>query len=265
MCFQEPDADRYLRAPIMYSGDKVSLAFETNGRGCLGYILQLPGAYVRAPTEKEALSKVKVEMGSYYRWLGLKPPPAARTLIVQWHQSQLRVEDADSEILLDADRRPFREGEFKDLLDLVRYSGETFNKAYEGAALKDWVDESRRRETFYGAVPATIDQVKEHVMGTQHYYLGRLGAQLGNGTEDFMEARTRCVDEMLRLHENGVNSSIIGTENELWTLKKVMRRFIWHDRIHGKAVIRMEMKQREMKLIDDFSDPFRFLKASLKP
>jgi hypothetical protein len=252
-----------LRAPKIGSADRLSLAFETNGRGCLGYIVQLPGAYVRAPTEREALAKVREEMKSYYRWLKTRPPTPVRTMIVQWHQSPLQVEDADSEILLDADRRPFRSDEFRNLLDLVRYSGETLSSSYEGAELKEWVDESKRRNTFYGPVPSTIREVIQHVNSTQHFYLTRLGVQLSNGIDDVMEARTRCVDELARLHDGGVNSSIMGSQEELWTLKKVMRRLIWHDRIHGKAIIRMMIKQKKLKLIDDFSDPFRFLRDSL--
>lgn len=247
----------------MALADRLSLAFETNGRGCLGYIVQLPGAYVRGPTEKEALSKVTSEMKSHNRWLGAKLPPSVRTMIVQWHQSQLHVEDADSEILLDVDRRPFQNGELATLLDLVKYSGETIFKAYDQAELKEWVDESKRRSTFYGAVPSTIEEVLGHVSSAQHFYMARLGVNLENGTDKFLEIRRRCVDELARLHDGGVNSNLFSSENELWTLKKVLRRIVWHDRIHGKAIIRMQAKQKRARLIDDYSDPFHFLKASL--
>jgi hypothetical protein len=252
-----------LQAPKVAPADRLSLAFETNGKGCLGQIIQLPGAYVRAPTEKEALSKVTSEMKSYNRWLGAKLPPTVRMMIVQWHQSQLRVEDADSEILLDVDRKPFQDGEFSSLLNLVRYSGETIFAAYEKAELKEWVDESRRRSTFYGSVPSTIKEVLGHVNSAQHFYMARVGVQLENGTDDFLEIRRHCVDELTRLHEGGVNSNLFSSENELWTLKKVLRRLVWHDRIHGKAMVRIMAKQRKMKLIDDYSDPFRFLKTSI--
>jgi hypothetical protein len=241
----------------------VSLAFETNGRGCLGFIVQLPGAYVRAPTEQEALSKVKPELKSYLRWLDARPPANVRTMISQWHQSRLRVEDADSEILLDADRKPFRDGEFQELLDLVRYSGETLSEAWEKAELRGWVDKARVRRTFYGPAPTSIGEMLDHVTSTQHFYLGRLGVAVGNGAADFLEVRNRCVDELALLHDRGVNSNIFSAEDELWTLKKVLRRFVWHDRIHGKAIIRILAKQKRLKLIDDYADPFHFLKATL--
>ncbi len=257
------NADGNLQTPKVAPADRLSLAFETNGKGCLGHIVQLPGAYVRGPTEREALSKVESEMRSYNRWLGAKPSPSVRTMIVQWHHSQLQVEDADSELLLDVDRKPFLDGEFITLLNLVRYSGETIHRAYEKADLKEWVDESRRRSTFYGTVPATIQEMLGHVGSSQHFYMARLGVHLENGTNDFLEIRRRCVDELARLHDSGIDSNLFSSENELWTLKKVLRRLVWHDRIHGKAMIRILAKQQKMGLIDDYSDPFNFLKASL--
>ena len=30
-----------------------------------------------------------------------------------------------------------------------------------------------------------------------------------------------------------------GSWDECWTLRKLLRRFIWHDRIHGRAMVRM--------------------------
>jgi hypothetical protein len=249
----------------MELGDRVSIAFETNGKACLGHIVQLPGSFVRAPTEREALTRIGTEIHSYARWLGLKCPDPIRVLIGQWHQSPLKVEDADSEILLDADRRPFRSGEFELLANLVRFSGQTFYKAYDEAELKDYVDESRKRDTFYGPVPSTINEVFDHVLRTQNFYLAMLSIRLDVKGSDFTEVRSRCVDELLALHEKGIGSSIFATESELWTLKKVLRRFVWHDRIHGKAIARMQAKQKRLKLIDEYDDPFRFLKESLNP
>lgn len=34
----------------------------------------------------------------------------------------------------------------------------------------------------------------------------------------------------------------LGSYNEEWSLRKVLRRFVWHDRIHAKAMYRMALK-----------------------
>jgi hypothetical protein len=253
-----------MQVPSIEVGDRVSVALETNGKGVLGYIVQLPGGFVRGATERDALAKVPLEVKSYVRWLGLKPGGKMRTTIVQWHQSAVAVQDADNDILLDADRRPFRPGEFDLLSHLVRWSGRTFAKLYEEAELKDWVDEERLRRTFYGNNPHSIQEIFDHVKGCHHYYLSRLNAQCPVDTDEFVAIRDSCAGELQRLYDNGFNSTVFQVDNEFWTIKKVFRRIIWHDRIHGKAIVRILEKQQRLGLIDGYRDPFRFLKACLR-
>lgn len=38
------------------------------------------------------------------------------------------------------------------------------------------------------------------------------------------------------------NSVFKGSYGEYWTLRKVLRRFLWHDRIHAKAMYRMAVR-----------------------
>lgn len=46
--------------------------------------------------------------------------------------------------------------------------------------------------------------------------------------------------ELLEQKENFLANSVIkGSYGEIWTLRKMIRRFIWHDRIHAKAMWRM--------------------------
>ncbi|KPJ48576.1 MAG: hypothetical protein AMJ41_04670, partial [candidate division Zixibacteria bacterium DG_27] len=107
-------------------GDTASVAFETNGKGYLGYIVELAGAFVRGETEEEALKKVPKEVSSYLRWLNIKPVKDYSVHVVQRHNSNLMIEDADSEILLEADKGALEGGQYNNLLDIVLHSGETF-------------------------------------------------------------------------------------------------------------------------------------------
>ena len=38
------------------------------------------------------------------------------------------------------------------------------------------------------------------------------------------------------------NSVFEGSYGEMWSLRKMLRRFLWHDRIHAKAMYRMAVK-----------------------
>ena len=49
--------------------------------------------------------------------------------------------------------------------------------------------------------------------------------------------------EVLEAKQNFLQNPVIeGSYGENWSLRKVLRRFIWHDRIHAKAMYRMVSK-----------------------
>ena len=241
--------------------DAVSIAFETNGRGYMGFIVELPGAFIRGATEEEALMKVRREVTQYLKWLGREQKQDHQVQIVQRHRSSLQVEDADTEILLEADKGAISEDEFRGLYDLVWLSGETILRLYNGSPLKDWVDESRIRKTFYGDTPKTIQETFDHVKSTQYYYLSSMEITTGS-EQDFKAIRKFCLKQLEVLYRKNNNLPISEMDNEMWTLKKVLRRFIWHDRIHSKAMTRMLQKQKQLGLIEGYEDIFHFMEAT---
>ena len=238
-------------------GDKLSVALETNGKGFMGFIVELPGAFVRGPDEPSALSKVLAEAQSYVRWLHASDKISTQLQVVQRHSCSLMVEDGDCEILLDSDKGFVGHSEWTQLVDLVKYSGQTFNSLFEHAQLKDWVDEARVRQTFYGANKKTIKEIFDHVKRTQYYYLSRTGQRaFEDESESLPTTRDECLKTLNKLFDKQSNSKVYAVDNEDWTLKKIMRRFIWHDRIHGKAIVRILDKQKGLGLISDYEDPF---------
>lgn len=224
----------------------------------MGFLVDLPGAFVRGKDEEEALSKVRQEAKSYFDWLGILRAAPTKWQIVQRHHCQLMVEDADGEILLDADRGPVSEDEFQILVGLVCHSARTFKSLYDSSALKHWVDPPRVRKTFYGECPKTIQEVFDHVNATQHYYFSRTGLPPREGEKDYLAVRELYTNGIERLFRSQGNSRVYDVDNELWTLKKILRRFVWHDRIHGKALTRILAKQKLSGLIESYENPFRF-------
>ncbi|MBM5805771.1 MAG: hypothetical protein FJZ49_06915 [Candidatus Verstraetearchaeota archaeon] len=248
-----------MKMPLIVPEGILSVALETNGKGFMGYIVELPGAFVRGRTEEEALSKVGGEVGAYMRWLGVDAEAGCGCRVVQRHRSALTVEDADNEVLLEADRGAVEDEEFRGLRDLALYSGETFLRLYTSARFKDWVDEARIRRTFWGENPRTIREIFEHVRLTQYYYLSRTKAAFTEREEEFLKIRRLCLKRIGELWRESNNSLVFDVDNELWTLKKVLRRFVWHDRIHGKAITRILEKQKRLGIIDTYEDAFCFM------
>ena len=185
----------------------------------MGFIVELPGAYVRGKTEKERSSlQGSNRDNSLSRWTRKTIEPPTEILITQRHHCKLHVEDADCEILLDADRGIVSRAEFSGLVSLANYSGETFSRIYELSELKDWVDTARIRVTFNGEAPKTIREIFEHVNRTQDYYMSRAGLiPKESSSNDFVERRLRYLERLEDLFGQTGNSTIFNVSNEEWT------------------------------------------------
>jgi hypothetical protein len=240
--------------------DVLSVAFETNGKGHIGFIAELPGAFLRGRSEREALSKLDREVDCYLRWLGMTngAVKGRRSTVVERHASKLTVEDADCEILLEADKQTIGREELNRLCGLALHSGHSFLELYSGAKMKDWVDATRIRKSFHGDNPKTVREVFEHVDQTQHYYFSRLPISSVDRT-DLMDVRRSGLREIQKLAAmSGHDSVVYEIDNEAWTVRKVLRRLVWHDRIHGRAITRILRKQKRLGLITNYVDPFFF-------
>lgn len=55
-----------------------------------------------------------------------------------------------------------------------------------------------------------------------------------------------------------VHRVVYEVDHESWMLSKLLRRFIWHDRIHRKAITKILSKQVQLGLIGQYEDAFRF-------
>ena len=73
------------------------------------------------------------------------------------------------------------------------------------------------------------------------YYFGEIGVEADNDG-DILSCRARGFD-LLEDQSDFLNNDVFeGSYGEEWSLRKLLRRFIWHDRIHAKAMYRMAIK-----------------------
>ncbi len=249
----------------------IRVALETNGRGFLGHIINLPGAFVRGRTEYEALKKVPVEAERYLNWAEKVPeckkildfPANSNALkdfdveVAQVHRTHLTVEEADSDILLDTDREVLSREEFFLFRDLITQSADDVFTLSKETSEPQWDDPKRNRKTFYGKLPSSIQEIMEHIDQVQYFYLSRIGIVVEpRGT--FLQRRDYCMEKLAERFEKKSNGKIYSLDGEEWTLKKVMRRFLWHDRIHARAMAKILIAQQERGIIFSFDDPFNF-------
>lgn len=232
---------------------KIRCAWEHNGDDTLLYAVDYAGAYTRGAEVNAALEKMPEELRTYLRWIGQRRPETFEMEIVQEKASGLQVADADSDIIFEEERLPLTREDYLRLKSLSLKSAEDFHKLYASVPDKDLSCLPERR-TFYGAVPRTAREMYEHTKNVNSYYFGEIGVDADN-VGLILECR-RMGFERLERTAGFLNApAAVGSYGEWWSVGKVLRRFLWHDRIHAKAMYRMAVKTFGAEKIEN---PFHF-------
>ena len=91
--------------------------------------------------------------------------------------------------------------------------------------------------------PLTAEEMYRHTKNVNAYYFGEIGVEVGN-EPDILICRRAGFAALERQPRYLHNAVFHGSYDEDWTLRKVLRRFVWHDRIHGRAMWRMASTMR---------------------
>ena len=219
---------------------KIRCVWEHNGDDSLIYSDNFIGAFTRGRTRDIALGKMADEVRAYLRWKNGSEPESLEIEIVQEKISDLNIADADSDVLFEAEKGALCLAEYAELKALALRSAGDFLALYESVP-----DKNRSclpvRQTFYGQAPRTALEMYEHTKNVNEYYFGEIGVEADN-EGSILSCRARGFD-LLETQPGFLDNGVFaGSYGEEWTLRKLLRRFIWHDRIHGKAMYRMAIK-----------------------
>ena len=221
------------------------IIYETNGLGFLGWITDLPGAYIRGKTLEEARGKVNKEIALCTEWLNFEKAIDMQ-INEEIKKSDLHIEDADSEIIFDSELIDFdKKEEFLFWCNKILLSGTKTEEIYKRMKNKSLIDITMKRKTFYGDVYCTINDQYRHIVNVQNYYLNQIGTEM-NIADELRLNRMEFVEKLKEKYLKEGNK-LYRNESEDWTVKKVIRRTIWHDRIHIRAIERMEKRLSGIK------------------
>ena len=219
---------------------KIRCIWEHNGDDSILYAENFIGAFARGASKDSAIQKMSSEIKSYLRWKGALTLDCFETEIVQGKCSKLTISDADTDVLFDEERKELCASEYTDLKSLALKS------AYDFLALYQAIPDKNKsclpaRATFYGQAPRTAFEMYEHTKNVNDYYFGEIGVA-ANHEGDIAECRERGFTILESQPDFLKNAVYLGRYDEEWSLRKVLRRFIWHDRIHAKDMYRMAVK-----------------------
>ncbi|MBD5453956.1 MAG: hypothetical protein HDR30_06560 [Lachnospiraceae bacterium] len=219
---------------------KIRCVYEHNGDDTILYADNFIGAYTRGASLQMAMDKMNREVASYLNWCNAAQYGELPVEIVQEKKSDLQICDADSDVLFDSEKGALTKAEYDELKKLVLQSAQDFLLLYEDVPDKNqsilpW------RKTFYGDVPRTAEEMYVHTKNVNAYYFGEIGVEVDNeGT--ILECREKGFRILEQMPDYLGNKVYTGSYEESWSLRKVMRRFIWHDRIHARAMYRMAVR-----------------------
>ncbi len=234
--------------------NRIRCVWEHNGGDTLLYAVDYPGACARGESLEIAREKLGLEIRRYCAWAGMDIPFIPHVEVVQEAASELEIRDADSDVLFDSETEPLTREEYERLKALALRSAADFLRLYEAIPDKDTAIAPARR-TFYGQVPRTAEEMYQHTKQVNAYYFGEIDVEADNeGT--ILECRERGFAQLEQLSGFLENPTIAGSYGESWTLRKVLRRFLWHDRIHGKAMYRLAARLYGADRIPELWQPY---------
>ena len=219
---------------------KVYCVWEHNGNDTLLYSVDYIGAYTRGESLEIAKAKMPGEIISYLKWLGEDTSDNIEVVITQEKDSELAIKDADSDVLFESEKAPLTADEYEKLKALALKSAKDFLALYESIPNKS-ATVIAERKTFYGQVPRSADEMYEHTKNVNEYYFAEIEVDADNSGTIY-ECRKRGFEALEKKPDFLQNTVIEGSYGEDWSLRKVLRRFIWHDRIHARAMYRMAVK-----------------------
>ena len=218
----------------------INCVWEHNGNDTLLYASDYIGAYTRGESLEIAKAKMPGEIVSYLKWLDEGITDSIEIMIAEEKESELAIKDADSDVLFESEKTPLTADEYEKLKALALKSARDFLALYESIPNKS-ATAIAERKTFYGQVPRTADEMYEHTKNVNEYYFAEISVDADNGGTIY-ECRRRGFEALEAKLDFLKNDVTEGSYGEDWSLRKVLRRFIWHDRIHARAMYRMAIK-----------------------
>ena len=216
---------------------KINCVWEHNGDDSLLYANNFIGAFTRGASKEEAILKMPEEIRRFQLWRNEIPLDDYDVKIVQEKESDLQIRDADSDVLFLAEEEHLSMEDYQALKSLALKSAEDFHTLYNS-----FPDKHKSvlpyRKTFYGLVPRTAEEMYQHTKNVNEYYFSEVGVEADNeGT--IVSCRARGFEALESIAGYLSLEAATGSYDEQWSVRKVLRRFIWHDRIHAKAMYRM--------------------------
>lgn len=229
-----------------------SVNLEHGDQWWYAHVAELPGCFTRAATRGAALAALNEAIANHLAFLrthglNLKDAPTACTLGEEIHDIPELGESGGAVALFASDRRTVSGVDFDMLLRLMQWNRE------ELLALVEPIEEPARNARPLSG-KRTINETLRHIMYAEEWYISRLGPAIQEQYEGHLRSLRQAQgkggvkDQLVRIRQSAVQTLKVVQQRgmpevfrrraytkhpeEEWTFRKVLRRFVEHEREH---------------------------------
>ena len=232
---------------------------EYNDKGVILWSLRYPGAFARGETAAEAVRKLPAACRRYRLWAKLPIEADAagdeQVRCTRKIKVDAPVEEGFTAALFPEEKLALDMARYTSLKTLCLISARDLEALFASIPQKDRALLKSRR-TVYGKVPVTAREMLSHVIEAQRTWSTLFGVNLGE-SQGLLADRKRLFAGLERQPGYLDGRLVTGPDGELWTLRKLLRRLLWHDALHGRALYRKAVTFWQKERI---KNPFGFTK-----
>lgn len=214
---------------------------EVGDQGTAAFIPELPGCWVFGRDERRALAKARSAASKWYKWAERHGEPVTITSSVKVEPAEVLrvtynpVEAGKPEPLFWSEVLPVSARDVERTLRLMNHSRRDLLE------LCGSLDNSALRRKPKGG-PRTIEDCLRHIASVEWWYITRLDIDLPTDFPrdlfDVLQYTRRLAEKELKRLTKEQRTRIFQPHNDsspvcnLWTARKVLRRFVDHERLH---------------------------------
>jgi hypothetical protein len=214
---------------------------DIDGRSIL-HALDLPGCYADGASENEALGRFPLAWASYADWLvshgDNAPERPEQIVIAERFASYILPDGYEVNALFAPERHPPSRSFIARCQRLLGYSRADQLAAWEAIP-------ADRQDSAFAAGQRTPRQVLDHVARAEWWYLSNLAIipeeplidHASGSTGRLSAIRAALMDWLTTASGEKLNAISVSDEEE-WSVRKVLRRALWHERTHTAELAR---------------------------
>ena len=218
----------------------IDAIIEYNTSGALLHFVDFPGAYSRGKDIHTAFLNAYDEIEIYSKWANNPIKNNFEIVIPNTYLAnpRLNLSNGHSEILIANDKEKFSEETFEKWCALAEYSAECFENLYTAISDKTWNMPEEKKDVFYSHETLTnAEDVYNHVCDCHKKFLEPTGCKCRILKKDgYYDNRKKCISAIKDFYTTCDKADISKKGKEEWTINKVIRKYIWHDRLHARGL-----------------------------